>query len=475
MSAYGPPQSPYYTGSDGVMRAMPGFSFSGSDPNIRVPRLTGNGEWGMMNPNDPTHANFYGYPNRGEDHPGGGPMDFLDPVIRREDFAPGPEGDQAYRDAVSAFGSGSLSQANRANAATSAGGSSSLAVSSWARNHPEEAFSALLAMSTGAIDDPNAFLDDSTIRDIVTGLGGPEAVNAMMEAERNRLIAEGVIPQSNTPPAGGGHGPGQTPGQPPLPAPDPNDTIPGQVPANSQPNPDGSWTDPNGNIWRLEGGENGAWVPYNPGAYESLYGDPNAPQSPPGPGGKGGPLPANPAAANAVPPNAGNPNARRGPNGEILYPPDATYGLNEPTGRDPYVHDQNGQIVGDAPLPGQYQYTAMGNDVYLDVTNPNTGQVHRFTGDVVQATYGMMGYQSFDEMVLDMGYNGATQMLFSFIAPPAPAPSPRPNPSGPPVGNPGGVGPVGPAPAAPAPTPGPYDYGPPGTPPDAGPVPGFTQ
>src|SRR5690606_20645273 len=176
-----------------------------SNPNFAVSRLGPDGQWRQRtNEQRVQNAQFQGY--------GGGfssPLDFIDNVIRREDFPPGPEGDAAFEAALEAFGAGGAptgaagrtpgQQANfRAREAakrTAQGGSSSLAVISWAQNHPQEALHALMAMDAGAVIDPYNWLDDATIRDIVTGLGGVEAVNQMIAAERQRLIDDGTIPQ----------------------------------------------------------------------------------------------------------------------------------------------------------------------------------------------------------------------------------------------------------------------------------------
>jgi hypothetical protein len=130
------------------------------------------------------------------------------------------------------------------------------------------------------------------------------------------------------------------------------------------------------------------------------------------------------------------------------------------TAQEPYQLAENGEVVSDTPLNGAYQYTAVGNDTYLDVTDPSTGQVRRFTGDVVQAAYSILGYSNFDEMVMGEGYDAAIQILLGFIAPPAAATTPG--------AGPGGLGPQAPVASPPFV----QDSGPSR---EAGPVPGYTQ
>jgi hypothetical protein len=74
--------------------------------------------------------------------------------------------------------------------------------------------------------------------------------------------------------------------------------LPAGVPEGARPNQDGSYTDPNGMVWRPEnmGGPEPEWVPYDQRAYIYQYGDPNGGTAADGFAGGGG------AAAGGMPP-----------------------------------------------------------------------------------------------------------------------------------------------------------------------------
>lgn len=350
-----------------------GQGMNGLAEDFTVSRMSPSGEMTQRQPNNPATKGFFNSDN---------PASFIPQVIRREDFPEGPEGDQAYQDALTNFlNGGSVNVANRtegqqnvwdaqqAGAARSAGGSSTLALQSWAQLHPEEALNALMAVNPGTGE---TFLDDASIRDIVAGLGGIGVVNQMIEAERQNLRSQGVIPNSSP----GAQGAPNMAGGTPLPPGDTFTPTPGEggppVTGVSSPAP----------------GSNGMMTPVTTT------------------------LPDRPADGRA-----------RSRDQPAAYPNQGPGMVGSPTVQ-PYQMQQNGEVVGAEPIPGSYQYTPVGQDVYLDVTDPQTGQVHRFTGDIVEAAAAANQTGSFDEMVATYGYDTAVAILFGYIQPPVAAPAP---------------------------------------------------
>lgn len=433
----------------------PGQGFNGMDPNFTVPRLNAAGQWSRAAVNDPARKGFNTSDN---------PASFIDQLIRREDFPPGPDGDSAYASALQSYlntpaqvttgfdqqGASvrqevaggvlpnnrtgtqqSVFDAQQAAAATSQGGSSTLANINWAANHPEEALSALMAINPNTGE--TGFLDDATIRDIVTGLGGITAVNQMIAGEREKMIASGAIPGATSStgvpaaPAAGNQQPAQSGGNPLL-GPSSGGAPPGAQIMETPQQRSGLTADGAtfGGPYMAPAGD----LPYAlPGEWESSTGNVLL-----GPDGY-----ANRASASLV----GDP-------GVPSLPNRADAGMVGVV-REPYQMQQNGEMV--PSISNAYQYTQVGNDVYLDVTDPLTGFTHRFTGDVVEAAYTLGGASSFDELVATVGYADAVQMLFGFVNPAPPPPSvTQPQyqpPTGQTVGGPGSVGPVNPGSPAP--------------------------
>lgn len=419
-------------------------------PGYQVPRMTNQG---MQNV---TPEPFFTGP----------PADMVPQVIRREDFPPGPEGDQMYAQALQTLYSqpakivvgfdetgnpiygppitgnvlpngltgteqavGNFQRAaERANSGRT--GSDSLAVISRARVRPGEAQMALFgsqaAMANGGQGRPDLLLDDATIRNIVTGLGGRGAATDIANQVRGDLMRQGVIPGA------------EVRNQDVLfPEESPNKDAPLEVGTQLNAGPAGTftlmnpergwWLGPDGNMYARD--ENGQFV-LMPGSVDQTA------TLPPPPGADH---------ANAVPTPL-----------EMPPPPDRSGAIPTPVPQQP---DRSGAIP--TPVeqhPSPYQYTQEGQDVFLDVTTPD-GATARFTGDVVEAVYTMLGYSSFDEMVLDMGYSNAVAALFGFIQPPQAAAPP------PPVNAPSGAPPAQALPPPPPPMipPAPPDAaGPPG-------------
>lgn len=337
----------------------PGVGFDGSDPNFTVPRLNGAGEWTRNTPG--SNAQLMNYMNSAENSP----LDVLNAVIKREDFPPGLEGQKQYEAALKQISSTpgppdatgrsaqqrAVFEASQAAIRADQGGSSGLGVQSWAKNNQELALQALIAMTSGSISDPTMLtnMDDSVIRDLIIGLGGVNAVNTRMDEERNNLIELGVIQ-----PSASSVGNPDATGNPVA------DILQGNAPVT-----EGSYQ---------ETLPEGASFPYNP---------------------QEGPF----VPANDIPADASFPqNPQQGP--PVLQ--DGSFQL-----------EYNGQVIGTQGLPTMYQYSPVGQDVYLDVTDPN-GYVRRYTGDVVEAAYTQMGYSDFDTMVAELGYDSAYQVLSSF-------------------------------------------------------------
>lgn len=387
-----------------------GVGFDGSDPNFQVPRIGPDGQIRLVTPGAMSVT--------------GPPLDAITPQIRREDFPEGAEGDRQYREAVDAFMRGEFPQGaaptnfdaqgnpvfdQNPYSFTPPGGEfggsgrtvpeqaihnfyqaglnadqhhGGLNVISRARVRPEEAFLALTSPGITPGGPPGFYdnqgrpimLDDATLREMLTGVGGPEAVQNYLN-----LVGSGADD------AGSGGVPSGVPA--------------GAVPGTEYGYAEGTWVDPNnpGLIWRED--IPGVWMPFHAATGKIPSPGPSGASEEADTDDRGIEIDAQPPAPQQPPPAAPH-NLAEGP------PP---------------------------VIDGGWQFSEVGPDVFLDVTDPRDGSTHRFTGDVVQTVYELMGYNSWEEMVMGEGYEGAIAALFGFVTPlkpPIQSPQPPMQPSG---------------------------------------------
>lgn len=393
-------------------RNPPGQGFSGFSPDFPgVPRIGPDGQLRVRNPFESSAAMA------------GPPMNVIQPAVRREDFPEGAQGDRQYREAVDAYMSGAgaatitgfdaqgnpilglpypfvppdgrfpgsgRSAPQQAihnfymagqNAGHHHGG---LNVIMRARNRPEEAFMAMTAPGTIPGAHPGYFdaqgrpimLDDATLRQMLTGVGGPQALENYY-----RLIN----PQG------------------------PMDQLPGRIEDTLQ-RVQEAGMGTGGPQPFLTGGK--GFVGANPqrGLERPDFADVNVQPAP---------------------------GFSRDDTGRVRQPGDDR-GVDIAAQPPQAVPGMQGPNLAEGPppvIPEGWQYSQVGNDVFLDLTDPRDGTTHRFTGDVVETVYTMLGYQSWEEMLLAEGYDNAVAALLAFVTPlapprqaPGPAPQPQPQP-----------------------------------------------
>ena len=328
------------------------------------------------------------------------PADMYDPVITRDMFPPGADGDAAYAAAIQAsriparITTGFDAQGNpvyenlpggyypngrdfsqqalfnfggtddpltahqnitRNRQAGSTQPADRLALHSRAQVRPDEAFAALAMQD----QQGQGFLTDATQRQIIWGLGGPDAVQAMIEAERERLREAGIIPTQTEGMATGD--PRQRPGFIP----------PGAV---GTPQQHGS---------RPEASAAGQ-------PFQGSIGSPSSVQPPQGSIGSPSSDPSR-AGARPVPVQT--------------TPPEV------PAQESMYAYRDN--------------FNEGGQDVWLEITIPGTQETMNFSGDQVQMVYSQyinpetgQPLNSFDEMVIYYGYEMAAWALINHVSPP---------------------------------------------------------